>query len=231
MKIALPTALLALLSSCGTAPVAPIAPVLFNGHDLSGWHADVPDADGNPDIAPSFVVRDGMLISQGEPQGHLISDASYSNYRLVVEWRWPGEPGNCGVLVHASEPRMLYKMFPRSIECQLHVNHAGDFWCIGENIAVPDMAKRRAGPKEKWGGNEGDGRNIKNLTDGSERPVGEWNQMVIECRGTSIDIWVNGDHVNNGFDCTTDHGQIAIQAEGAPCEFRRLELQPLAPKS
>ena len=65
MKIALPTALLALLSSCGTAPVAPIAPVLFNGHDLSGWHADVPDADGNPDIAPSFVVRDGMLISQG----------------------------------------------------------------------------------------------------------------------------------------------------------------------
>ena len=84
----------------------------------------------------------------------------------MVEWRWPGEPGNCGVLVHASEPRMLYKMFPRSIECQLHVNHAGDFWCIGENIAVPDMAKRRAGPKEKWGGNEGDGRNIKNLTDG-----------------------------------------------------------------
>ena len=55
--------------------------------------------------------------------------------------------------------------------------------------------------------------------------------MVIECRGTSIDIWVNGDHVNNGFDRTTDHGQIAIQAEGAPCEFRRLELQPLAPKS
>ena len=118
-------------------------------------------------------------------------------------------------------------MFPKSIECQLHVNNAGDFWCIGENISVPDMEKRRNGPKSKWTGKQGDQRRIKNLTEGSEREVGEWNTMEIECRGTSIDIWVNGEHVNNGFDCTTDHGQIAIQAEGAEVEFRKLELSPL----
>jgi len=52
--------------------------------------------------------------------------------------------------------------------------------------------------------------------------------MVIECRGRSIDIWVNGDHVNAGANCTADHGQIALQAEGAPCEFRKVELTPLA---
>ncbi|HIE71666.1 MAG TPA: DUF1080 domain-containing protein [Planctomycetes bacterium] len=225
MKIALTTALLALLTSCCTMLVP--KPVLFNGTDLSGWHADVPKADASPDAKRSFEVRDGMLISNGNPQGHLISDAVYRDYRLAVEWRWPGKPGNCGVLVHASEPRMLYKMFPRSIECQLYVGNAGDFWCIGEDISVPDMVTRR-GKKEKWGVNEGDGRRIKNLTDDSENPVGEWNEMIIECRGNKIDIWVNGDHVNNGSDCTTDHGQIAIQAEGAPCEFRRLELLPLS---
>lgn len=224
MKIVFSLTLLALLASCSSMPV------LFNGQDLSNWHADIPSADKNPDLKESFSVRDGMLISHGSPEGHLISNASYRDYRLCVEWRWPSKPGNCGVLVHASTPRALYGMYPQSIECQLHVNNAGDFWCIGENIAVPNMAKRRRGPKEKWTGKQGDQRQIKNLTDGSERAPGEWNTMEIECRGSSIDIWVNGDHVNDGFNCTADHGQIVIQAEGAPCEFRRLELLPLGPK-
>src|SRR5262249_52746826 len=70
-------------------------------------------------------------------------------------------------------------------------------------------------------------RRILNLTDGSEKPPGQWNQMVIECRGREIAIWVNGDEVNRGTNCTADHGQIALQAEGAVCEFRRIELTPL----
>lgn len=201
-------------------------PKLWNGQDLTGWHVDVPAADNGAQVAPSFEVKDGLLISNGTPEGHLISDASYRDYRLTVEWRWPGEPGNCGVLVHASVPRRLYEMFPQSIECQMLVNNAGDFWCIGEDITVADMEKYR-GPKEKWGVDGNLARRIKNLTDGSEKPLGEWNQMVIECRGNEIQIWVNGDMVNHGTNCTADHGQIAIQAEGARCEFRRVELEPL----
>ncbi len=211
----------------GDTAKQPETVALFNGKDLTGWHTDIPKADENPDIEPSFVVRDGVLVSRGRPQGHLITDADYENYRLVVEYRWPGKPGNCGVLVHASKPRRLYKMFPQSIECQMHHGNAGDFWCIGEDIAVPNMEKRR-GPKDRWGVDEGRRRRIVNLTDGSEKPLGEWNRMVIECRGASIDVWVNGDHVNSGHDCTAARGQIAIQAEGAACEFRKVELTKLA---
>ncbi|MBK8977759.1 MAG: DUF1080 domain-containing protein [Planctomycetes bacterium] len=216
-----------LVAACSQAPTPPQPIALFDGVSLAGWHADVPAADGGADVPASFEVRDGLLVSRGKPEGHLITDASYGDYRLVVEWRWPGEPGNCGVLVHSSTPRRLYEMFPQSIECQLHVGNAGDFWCIGEDIAVPDMESRR-GPKERWGVDGDRARRIRNLTDDSERPAGEWNQMIIECRGRDIDVWVNGDHVNHGFDCTADHGQIAIQAEGAVCEFRKLELTPLA---
>ena len=216
------------LAACGSAPEAPTAIALFDGRGLDGWHADVPAADGGAEVAPSFVVRDGLLVSLGEPRGHLITDASFRDYRLVVEWRWPGEPGNCGLLVHASTPRRLYGMFPQSIECQLHAGNAGDFWCIGEDIAVDDMEARR-GPRERWGVEDGKARRIRNLTDGSEKPAGEWNEMVVECRGHQIDVWVNGDHVNHGFDCTADRGQIALQAEGVPCEFRKVELTPLAP--
>ena len=117
-------------------------------------------------------------------------------------------------------------MFPQSIECQMHVGHAGDFWCIGENIEVPNMVDRR-GPRDNWGVDGKKQRRIHNLTDDSEKPVGEWNQMVIECKDRQIDVWVNGDHVNAGFNCTARAGQIALQAEGAEVEFRRLELTPL----
>ena len=199
---------------------------LFDGRDLAGWHADVPDKDTNPVLPASFEVHDGLLVSLGTPQGHLITDASFHDYRLVVEYRWPAEPGNCGVLVHASKPRRLYGMFPQSIECQMQAGEAGDFWCIGEDITVPEMEKRR-GPKESWGVDGEKARRIRNLTDGSEKPPGQWNQMVIECRGREIAVWVNGDEVNRGTSCTADHGQIALQAEGARCEFRRIELTPL----
>jgi len=196
---------------------------IFNGKDLSGWHLDVPDMDKDPNVKNPFIVRDGVLVSLGTPKGHLISDSVYQNYRLEVQYRFPGKPGNCGVLVHASTPRALYGMFPKSIEVQMAHENAGDFWCIVEDIKVPNMEARR-GPKEKWGITEGKKRRILNLTDGSEKSVGKWNTMIIECIGNSIKVWVNGDLVNHGFNATADKGQIALQAEGSEVEFRKLKL-------
>ncbi len=199
---------------------------LLNGQDLSGWHMDVPAMDSNPDTLKPFIVRDGMIVSLGDPRGHLISDSVFSNYRLEVEYRFPGAPGNCGVLVYASTPRALVNMFPQSLEVQMLHENAGDFWCIVEDITVPDMEARR-GPKENWGGTAGKARHIKNLTDGSEKPLGEWNTMIIECLGRELKVWVNGDLVNYGYDCTADKGQIALQAEGSEVEFRKIELTPI----
>lgn len=227
------TALLFALLGCLAAPTDPaVSPdhvvALFNGKDLSNWEADVPARDTNPNAPDSFIVRNGMLVSLGEPQGHLLTKQTYRDYRLQAEYRFPGKPGNCGILVHASRLRALYKMFPQSIEVQMNSGDAGDFWCIQENIEVPDMETRRPRkPGEKWGGAEGDARRILNLTDDSEKPVGQWNTMTIEARGRSVTVSVNGDLVNNGRNASVDHGRIAIQAEGAEVEFRKVEIGPL----
>ncbi|HMQ62296.1 MAG TPA: DUF1080 domain-containing protein [Flavilitoribacter sp.] len=216
--------------SCQPQPEKATEPTsisLFNGRDLTGWHVDVPELDTNATARNPFIVRDSMLVSLGTPPGHLITDSVYQDYRLEVEYRFAGEPGNCGVLVHASTPRALYKMFPKSLEVQMMSGDAGDFWCIVEDIEVPDMETRR-GPKENWGITEGKERRVINLTDGSEKPVGEWNTMTIECRGNTIKVWVNGDLVNDGFNCTASKGQIAVQAEGSEVEFRKLLLTPLS---
>jgi hypothetical protein len=199
---------------------------LFNGKDLTGWHVDVPEMDTNALAKNPFIIRNGMLVSMGNPQGHLITDSVYKNYRLVIEYRFAGEPGNCGLLVHASTPRALYKMFPKSIEAQMMHDNAGDFWCIVQDIKVKKMEERR-GPKKDWGITEGKGRRIKNLTDSSEKPLGQWNRMVVECYKRSVRVWVNGDLVNDGFGCTADRGQIAFQAEGAEVECRKMELTPI----
>jgi len=194
---------------------------LFNGKDLSGWHDDIPK---KPDDAEAtFIVRDRNLVSLGTPRGHLITDKKFKNYRLHVEYRFPGKAGNCGVLIHSSTPRALYKMFPKSIEVQMNHQHAGDFWCIVEDITVPDMIERR-GPQANWGITEGKARRIKNLTDDSEKPLGQWNTMIIEVVGAEIKVWVNGDLVNHGSKCTASEGQISLQAEGAEVEFRKLDL-------
>jgi hypothetical protein len=84
-------ALLSVVMACNTGKNSKS---LFNGHDLAGWHMDVPAMDNNPDTTIPFIVRDNMFVSLGNPGGHLITDEIYMNYRLEVEYRFAGQPGN-----------------------------------------------------------------------------------------------------------------------------------------
>jgi hypothetical protein len=151
----------------------------------------------------------------------------FENYRLEVEYRFAGVPGTAAFwyMLHTAG---FVSNVSKSVEVQMmqHEN-AGDFWCIVEDISVPDMETRR-GPQEEWGITEGKRRRILNLTDGSENPVGEWNALVVECLGSEIKVWVNGHLVNHGFECTAAKGHIAVQAEGSEVEFRKLELTPIS---
>src|SRR5689334_22168299 len=49
---------------------------------------------------------DGVIAVAGTPSGFIATRDAYTDYRLHVEWRWPGKPGNGGVLLHvASGPK------------------------------------------------------------------------------------------------------------------------------
>ncbi len=226
MKSSARTLIILAMYLAGTSAAHSEAVALFNGRNLDGWHIDVPAMDKDPAVPSPFIVREGKLVSLAKPIGHIITDAVYENYRLEVQYRFPAAPGNSGVLVHVSTPRALYGMFPKAIESQLMHQNAGDFWCIAQDITTPDMEARR-GPKENWGVDGKKLRRIPNLTDGSEKPVGEWNTMVVECVGDRIKVWVNGALVNYGFNCQASRGQIALQAEGSEVEFRKVELTPI----
>jgi hypothetical protein len=156
------------------------------------------------------MVKDGLLYCTGVPNGYIRTVNDYSNYKLTVEWRWPGEAGNSGVLLHMSEPD---KVWPKSIEAQLQSENAGDIWLIdGTDIAEHlDKANRRVEKKEK----------------SSEKPLGEWNTYKILCNGNNISLTVNGVLQNSGTQATVQSGKICLQSEGKPIEFRAVYLEPL----
>ena len=187
---------------------------LFNGKDLSGWTFDLAEPDAK--MEDVWHVDDGVLVCLGRPAGYIRTKGEYENYVLTLQWRWkPGtKGGNNGVLVHASEPRAL-GIWPKSIEVQLGAGNAGDFWIIGTELDVENEAERKQ-----------DRRHI-NLTDDSEKPAGEWNDMEITCRGDEITVKVNGDLVNHATNCSVTKGAICLQSEGAECHFRDITLKPL----
>jgi hypothetical protein len=202
-----------------TTVLAQAAPVvLFNGKDLSGWSPVI----GRPGYEPKDywrVAEGGILVvnGKGKPSGYIRHERDdFENYTLTLQWRFPaGSPGgNSGVLLHTSTPGAL-NVWPKSLEAQLNHKNAGDIWVIGTSCEIENPDKRVAG------------RRHFNLTDDSEKPIGEWNDYKIECRGDEITIWVNGDLVNHVTKCSERKGAICLQAEGADVEFRNIKLTPL----
>lgn len=196
-----------------TQAASPRAIELFNGRDLAGWTSDL---DGDAKMSDVWSVEDGILVCRGRPAGVLRTEREYENYVLTLDWRWqPGTPGgNNGVLVHSSTPRTL-GIWPKSIEVQLAKDNAGDFWVIGTELDVENEEARK------------EGRRHKNLTDGSEKPLGEWNTIEITCRGNEVIVKVNGELVNHATNCSVTKGAICLQSEGAPIHYRNIRLVPL----
>ena len=117
-------------SSLSAAPDASVA--LFNGKDSSGWTYHLE----KPDVKPSDVwsVKDGVLHCTGTPTGYLITkDSTFENYKLTLDWRWPGKGGNNGVLVHVTKPGEL-GVWPKCFEVQLQSGTAGELWVIGTTL-------------------------------------------------------------------------------------------------
>lgn len=205
--------LLTLVLLAGTAGAAPTTP-LFNGRDLAGW-----EYVGTPATAISAVCTvgpDGVIAAAGQPVGFIATTATHANYRLHVEWRWPGQPGNGGVLVHISSgPKD--RAWPLSFQIQTKYKSAGDLL----PMAGPTFAEPLTSPA-------GAATAIKAHTaPDSEKPAGEWNTAEITCRGDTIEVEINGVIQNRITGCSLAEGKIGFQFEGVPFELRHVSVVQL----
>jgi hypothetical protein len=190
---------------------------LFNGRDLDNWNIVVDSEDGEP--KDLFYVEDGVMHTLGEPFGYIRTKESYSNYRLHVEWRWTGEPTNSGVLINVQGKEMI---FPHCIEAQLMNGKAGDIVLMGKGagITVNDSTYMVTSEERRY-------LAIPKFEESSEKAAGEWNSYDITSLDGTLELRVNGVLQNTGTGMTLTEGNIALQSEGSPLQFRNIFLQPL----
>ena len=179
---------------------------LFNGKDLTGWTFHV-QADTIAPAGEVFGVQDGVITIAGQPFGYMMTEQSFADYTLHLEWRWPGEPTNSGIFLHA-EP--IDAVWPRCAEVNLMNGRAGDMIASGGS-AFEELEE---------------GRFLRSTVECAEKPAGEWNTAEIICKGNFIQAYINGVLMNEAhFDRSS--GPIALQSEGGPLEIRNVYITPL----
>jgi hypothetical protein len=208
-----------------TASAQPKAIQLFNGKDLAGWsHYLVDPKVGKADV---WSVRDGLLVCKGDPLGYLYTDAEYTSFKLIVEWRWSpgaaaalGRTPNSGVLMRVTpQPKAV----PRAYEAQLRSGDAGDIYGFWGLPLEGDPARGRAAKGHELLGDMVGFAKIE----AAEKPEGEWNVYELTLDGPSLVVMVNGRKVNEATGTSVVAGRIALQSEGGEIQFRRVELTPM----
>jgi len=223
---------------------------LFNGRDLDGW---VPKFSGYPlgeNVKNTFRVARGRLIISYDGYKHLddlyghlfYSRHQFSHYWIRVEYRFVGKqiPGaptwawrNNGVMLHAQPPETmtLQQRYPISFELRLmggkwfHRTPPTGSLCLNEttviyrgkrvsHAVIDSDAPSYAG--DQWVLAEAEvqgGELVRYFING--RQVLEYSELQLE----KPQPWSPTMARNQGF--------IAIQAESAPTEFRRIEVLTL----
>ncbi|MDL1976181.1 MAG: DUF1080 domain-containing protein [Deltaproteobacteria bacterium] len=191
--------------------------MIFNGENLENWTFFVSNSDVEP--GDLFWVEDGMINTTGKPHGYIRTKDTYSNYKLHMEWRWTEEPTNSGVLIHVQGKDMKW---PHCIECQLMHEHAGDLVLMGKGagVTIRDSTYLIISEEKRYAV-------IPKFEDASESPAGEWNSYDITSQNGEIKVVVNGVLQHTGTEMTPTEGNILLQSEGSPMQFRNIYLEHL----
>ncbi len=134
---------------------------LFNGQNLDGWYKFIKGRGRDIDPKNVFTVENGLIRISGEEYGCVTTNEEYSDYKLVVEYKWGTQTyaprldkaRDNGILLHSiGEDGGHSGIWMHSIECQIIEGGTGDILVVGDGSknfeATSDVA-----PKKPGGGN------------------------------------------------------------------------------
>lgn len=262
-------AICVLASTCSAAdPASAGWRSLWNGHDFSGWHhwlgkprdpavSTTPLGASDPLKVFTIVDADGQpaIHVSGQVFGGLVTDESFSHYRLRLQFkwgekRWPpreGVPRDAGLLydVH-SAMNFNGKVWPRSIEYQIQEGDVGDLYAVGSRDTVLAHFDAARKPKPLWVYDPAgkpivfeEKRPIGNRCchgPSAEKPRGEWNQVELVCDGQDSVHLLNGQvvmrltgaqRIDGAAPAPLTGGAVLLQSEGAEVFYRAIEVQQL----
>ena len=233
---------------------------IFNGTDVSGWTIKIAKHPLGENFANMFRVEDGILKVNydgykkfDEQYGHLFTNLAYSHYILRLEYRFTGKmmadaPNyvnlNSGVMLHAQPPQSMRfdQGFPASLEMQFLADEGkgprstanlctlGTHVEMGGQLITKHIVKSSAPtfPAEEWVRAEVEVR-------GNEEIIHRINGVeVLRYQRPQLDpackIAPASDIADAGGNVMLSYGHIALQAEGQPVWFRKIELLSLEKK-
>lgn len=141
-----------------TAPLKTIS--LFNGKDLNGWYTFVKGRGRGIDPKKVFTVQNGLIRISGEEYGCITTNEEFSDYKLIVEFKWGPQTfaprvdraRDSGILLHSiGEDGGSAGTWMYSIECQIIEGGTGDFLVVGDGSKKFSLTSNVA-PKKPGGG-------------------------------------------------------------------------------
>jgi len=230
---------------------------LFNKKDIADWLVKIHRHGVNVNFGNTFRVEDGMIKVRydqyqhfNDQFGHLYYKTPFSWFHLVVEYRFVGElqkgaPSytlrNSGVMFHSQDPRTMpiEQDWPISVEIQF-------LGGLGDGKPRPTGNMCSPGTEVVYKGKIADSHCINSSSktyDGDQ-----WVRAELIVLGDSlITHIINGDTVlqyskpqmgggnANRYDPKIKQdgkllssGFIALQSEGQPIDFRKVELLDLS---
>ena len=165
--------------------------------------------EGTP--AESWRVEENMIRCTGKPNGFLRSKKVYRNFVFRADWRfqaegWTGAPErwpNAGFFINAGAVRDVW---PISHEVQGHFGEAGSLF----GVRGGKITGARRGPFVK------------------DRPaLGTWDHYQITQQDGRVRVELNGKLVNEGWDASPAEGNVCLQSEGWPVDYRNVEIKEL----
>ena len=203
--------------------VAQTSTQLFNGENLNGWYAYEPGSGKHINASDLFSVENHIIRLYGNKPGYLMSDQSFHNFKLTVEFRWNTDTTfvrvrdskNSGLmyLVPKETPDTLW---PKGIQFQIKEGFTGDF------ILLHEVALTVKGKKIEPGESV-----VVSRFENAANPIGDWNTLVVTFANGKIKQELNGKLVNEGTEPSVSEGRILLMYEGYPIDFRKVEIKKL----
>ena len=202
-KLLIASIMVTLFVGCATN-VAPKSISLFNGTNLDNW---VIENDAQ------FSVQDGVLkVNRGT--GWLRSAGVFSNFTLVMEFRFLEAEANSGIFVRTG---------PSS-----HDDENG--WPNnGYQVQCMDTITGRAplATMIPYGAPPFEHQSDLAALAKAYKPLGEWQTYEITCAGETLEVKLNGKRITTATSIMNRQGHIGIQAEHGLLEFRKIDLKPM----
>lgn len=153
-------------------------------------------------VIPKQGDEDAILVCAGKPHGYLKTKKEYQNFEISLEWRFPKDPnGNSGLLIYTSKED---KIWPNSIQVQLHGQTTGSLFPLGQAMASNNLQVR----------------------DLMLTPQ-QWNHLTVKSRDGHVSVAINDKELGEITGCNPSAGSISLQSEGAEIHFRRIQIREL----